>query len=276
MSATSPPSLSDASHEPLALAMQKVLQGIQTLERSCWRLTDLARVHVPEPDPDPEELIYSHKKWADLMAALEAMSGACSKLTNATHRAAKRWLPPHDQAALARMASTPAQEAELRERIAQLDRNLMGLYPQLLALSEQAAAPLKREWNAPQVERPMHEASIRVELEYTLDASDPYYDENDDNTLAVQELLSWCSGIEMHDAESKNMRIHDNWLDSPHPWMAHQCWLTHDVLEHNYGHNPRLGLPALLRTGHIYVDVHAVRSYVFDLQTGQFVTRVTP
>jgi hypothetical protein len=58
--------------------------------------------------------------------------------------------------------------------------------------------------------------------------------------------------------------------------MDRQGWLTHDVLEHNYGHNPRLGLPALLRTGHIYVDVHAVRSYVFDLQTGQFVTRVTP
>lgn len=56
--------------------------------------------------------------------------------------------------------------------------------------------------------------------------------------------------------------------------MAHQCWLTHDVLEYSHGHNPSMGLPALLRTGLIYVDVHSVRSYVFDVRTGQFVAEV--
>lgn len=53
--------------------------------------------------------------------------------------------------------------------------------------------------------------------------------------------------------------------------MPHQCWLTHDLLEHNHGHNPHMGLLALLRTGLIYLDVHGVRSYVFDVRTGQFV-----
>ena len=274
MSATTSPRHSDVSHDPLRLAMQKVLQRIQTLQQACWRLTDLTRVHVNVPQPDPEGLFDSQNVWADLMAALEAMSGTCSKLTQTTRRTARVWMPPQDQAALASMASTPAQEAELRERIAQLAKTMMGLYPQLLALSEQVEAPLQQKWHAPQAGRPLNEASTRVELEYILDASDPYYDEKDDNTLAVQELLFWCSGIEMLDAESQKMRIHDNWVDSLHHWMAHQCWLTHDVLEHNHGQNPRMGLPALLRTGLIYVDIHSVRSYLFDVRTGQFVAEV--
>jgi len=277
MSATPPPGQTAAPNDPLATAIHKVQLGIRPLQQACWRLIDLARVHAPEPDPQGR--FDAQQVWTELQAELEALSETCSRLIQTLRRAAQAWSPQQDEAALARMASSPAREAELRKRIAQLDRHLMGLYLQLVSLCEQAATPLQQEWQAPQAGRPLHRAHVEVELEYTLAGTDPCYDDNDDNTLAVQELLSWSAGfggVEVPNAESVHMQIHDNWLDYPHPWMAHQCWLTHDVLEHNHGHHPRMGLPALLRTGRIHVDVHAVRSYVFDLQTGQFVARDAP
>lgn len=117
---------------------------------------------------------------------------------------------------------------------------------------------------------------MHVELDYTLDEADPQYDEDQDNTLARQEVLNWYTGLQhadWMDPQDQAMRTHDNWLDHPHCWMDRQCWLTHDLLKHNYGQNPRMGVAAMLRTGYISVDVHAVRSYVYDLRQGVFLSR---
>ena len=68
----------------------------------------------------------------------------------------------------------------------------------------------------------------------------------------------------------------DNWLDYKHTWMSRQGWLTHDVLEHNHGQQPRFGVAALLHTGFIWVEVNTLRSYVVDLNAGQFLPPEAP
>lgn len=164
----------------------------------------------------------------------------------------------------------------MRQRIAQADQSLKNLYPQLLDLCQQAVTPLQQESQSPRPGQPLHHGRVHVELDYTLDEADPQYDDDQDNTLARQEVLNWYTGLQhadWMDPQDQAMRTHDNWLDHPHRWMDRQCWLTHDLLEHNYGQNPRMGMDALLRRGRIHVDVHSVRSYVYDLGQGAFVPR---
>ena len=92
--------------------------------------------------------------------------------------------------------------------------------------------------------------------------------------LAHQEaLFCWVSKQQVCDNAMEEDLEKENWLDYPHRWMDWQCWLTHDVLEHNYGQNPRFGVAALLHTGTIWVEVNTVRSYVFDLNAGRFIAQ---
>ena len=168
----------------------------------------------------------------------------------------------------------PEQTAALRERIAQANQRLKDLYPQLLTLTQQSAEPLLREWQGPQTNSPLHDAYTSVEMLYLLDKSDPRHDQLNERILGDQSVLYWTATVEpqsLFDEEEQSWWINHNWLDHPHPWMTEQCWLAHDLLESNDGRYPMEGLASLLRVRDVHVNVHAVRSYVFDMEQGRFV-----
>jgi hypothetical protein len=266
MSTHIPTQFNEADRTHFLQVMQKTLKLVDEFQQSCWTLDDTVRPLSPE---------VVTQKDACLQAFAE-LNGMCRKMNRSLSRLVDTWARAHDAAVLEKIANTPEQEAQLRARIAQADQSLKSLYPQLLALCQQAAMPVQQEWQTPLPQQPLHEGRVHVALDYTLDATDAQFDEDQDNTLARQEVLSWVTGLNsawLFDPKDEAMRINDNWLDYKHPWMSQQCWLSHDVLEHNYGQNPRMGLAALLRTGCIYVDVHSVRSYVFDMQQERFVER---
>lgn len=246
-----------------AEVLHNALGHIGDLWATCREAAEAVRTMNPVEVQNP----------GDLLQNLAEVNDVCKLLMRKVKCLAEVWGRELDQSALQALASTHAQEALLRQRIAHIDRNLQSLFPQLLALCQQAATS-QQEWNTPLPAQPLHYARTHVALDYTLDEADAQFDDQQDNTLARQEAVFWTTGMEHADpfnAQAMSMRIHDNWLDCPHRWMSHQCWLTHDVLEHNYGQNPRMGLAALLRTGRIHVDVHTVRSYVYDLNRGEFV-----
>ncbi|OYU10511.1 MAG: hypothetical protein CFE38_17360 [Comamonadaceae bacterium PBBC1] len=124
----------------------------------------------------------------------------------------------------------------------------------------------------------MSDAEVEVRLEYKLDESNALYDEMSNKLLASQEAMGGRVG-----PEGLNMQVMDddpavhnwldekhNWLDEKHRWMDRQGWLTHDLLAHNRGHHPRFGVAALLQTDTVWVEVHTVHSYAFDLRAGVF------
>ena len=251
--------------DPVALALQRLMRSLLAVWQDCEHLADVVRMYPPV---DAEQL------WPEFLEQLAAMSKASKSLRQDAQRASCAWMAQSDDAALARMANTPERAAALRERIALANQRLKDLYPQLVALARQSATPLHQESLAPQPDRPLHDARLDVALSYDLDEADPCYDDNEDNILAEQKVLSWGTGGHAHllfDDMEQHPWINDNWLDHRHPWMTDQCWLAHDLLEHNYGQNPLGGLAALLRVRYVHVDVHAVRSYRVDLQQGRFV-----
>lgn len=250
--------------DPVALALQRLMRSLLAVWQDCDHLADVTRLYPPGDEAS----------WAEFWAQLADMSRASKSLRRHAQSVSREWMAQSNDAALAHMGSTPEQAAALRERIALANQRLKDLYPQLLALTRQSAVPLLEEWRSPQADVPLHDARTNVELSYMLDESDPGYDEEGDNILADQSVLYWTAAVEpqsLFDEEEQSYWINDNWLDYPHRWMTHQCWLAHDLLEHNDGQNPLGGLAALLRVRHVHVDVHAVRSYVFDLQQGRFV-----
>lgn len=266
MPANIPKQFNEVERTHFLQVMQKTLKAIDDLHQSCWALEDVVR-------PLSSEVVT--QKDACLQAFAE-VKDTCKTMSRRLRSLVDTWARAHDAAELEKIANTPEQEAQLRARIAQADQSLKTLYPQLLALCQKAAMPVQQEWQSPLPQQPLHAGRVHVELDYTLDTADAQFDEDHDNTLARQEVLSWCAGLNsawLFDREDQVMRINDNWLDYKHPWMSRQCWLSHDLLEHNYGQNPRMGVAALLRTGRIYVDVHSVRSYAYDVRKGVFESR---
>lgn len=254
------------AHKSVAFSLKRLQQSLFELNSACVDLSDAARIHAPSAD----------KEWLEFLAEVQSVEKACNSLGQSAKWIAWYWINYTDKTELAGMAQTPEQVTALRARIAQANQHLMALYPQLVALAQHAAKPLYQEWEAPQGATPLQDGCMHVELSYCLDEADPTYDDNADNILTEQEVLFWATGKHssaLFTSEEHAMRINDNWLDHRHTWMTHQCWLTHDVLEHNYGQSPLGGLAALLRVKDVYIDVHSVRSYTFDLQTGRFVER---
>lgn len=246
--------------------MQETLKAIEGVQAMSWAHEDALRPLSPRLIPQKGEFLQS----------LEKAKGACRKVSHRFMRLVDTWVRAHDAAALHELASTPAHEAQLRQRIAHANQSLQTLYPQLLALCQQVAARLQQEWQSPSPQNPLHDGHVHVELHYELDGADVQYVDDQDNLLTKQVVLDWSTGPQGcsdFDPEAQSDRIHDNWLDHPHPWMDQQCWLAHDLLEHSYGSNPRMGVAALSRTGRVYVDVHSVRSYEYDLCNAVFVPR---
>jgi hypothetical protein len=243
----------------------------QVMNDAWWRVNDALRLLRGQDDDEAEFL-------SDALTDLDALHVQMRRLQRSVDHLAESVRERHDASALKALTPSPQKETEVRARLAQADQNLNALYQHLQALCRQNAASLVQEIQQP-IEGsafPLHDAEVHVELDYLLDESNPLFDDQSNNILARQEPI-FCS------VTARGAKIctrpddpeHDNWLDHKHPWMVHQGWLTHDVLEHNDGKNPRFGVAALLHTDTVWVEVHAVRSYAYDLRAGQFVVPET-
>lgn len=180
-----------------------------------------------------------------------------------------------DAAALQDMTPSDEYDCAVRERLAQIDLNLSGLYQEMQAMCRQSAAPLVQEAQADAASNhsPLWDAEVHADLDYMIDEPHPLYDKESNNILAKQEAIHWtvnATGLKDHIRPDNTEQ--DNWLDCLHPWMNRQGWLTHDLLEHHYGQSPYFGVATLLQTQTIWVEVHTVRSYAYDLKAGKFVT----
>lgn len=142
----------------LALALQRLMRSLLAVWQDCDHLADVARLHPPGDEAS----------WTAFLAELAAMSTSSKSLRHRAQLVFCEWAAQSDDAALARMASTPEQAAALRERIGLANQRLKDLYPQLLALTQQSAAPLLQEWLAPQADVPLHGARTNVELSYVV------------------------------------------------------------------------------------------------------------
>jgi hypothetical protein len=115
-------------------------------------------------------------------------------------------------------------------------------------------------------------ALVSVELEYLPDQNELTHTDQGGTVLAHQEaLFCWDSDKGIRDNAMEEDLENERWIDLSHPWMSWQSSLIHDVLEHNYGRNPRFGVAALLKTGAVRVQLRTQRTYEYDLNKGLFV-----
>ena len=248
-------------------ALQDAVAQAQVMHDAWWRVNNAMRLWCAQSPDAPA--------GAKALAQVQALRLPLKLLKQSLRHMAQKAGKARDASAMAAMTATPEGEALVRERLKQADLNLSALYQQLQALCAHSAAPLVREVAHPagQGLPPLSDAEVEVRLEYMLDESNALHDEMSNNILASQEALGGRVG-----PEGLNMQVMDddpavhNWLDEKHPWMVRQGWLTHDLLAHNRGHHPSFGVAALLQTDTVWVEVHTVRSYAFDLRAGDFVS----
>lgn len=205
---------------------------------------------------------------------LNALKEKLKHLQRTVNQLAEQARTHHDQITLEELSPIRQDKEDVRKRLAHADLNLSALYQHLQVLCHRSAESLAQEVSSKSINNDFSfwDAEVRAELDYMLDESHPLYDENSDNILASQEPIFWpvtAEGVQAH--VMSDDPTHDNWLDYQSPWMTRQGWLTHDVLEHNYGRHPRFGMAALLHTHTVWVEVHTVRSYAYDLHAGKFV-----
>lgn len=268
------PNHQNAPHEadPLDVSMpalQDAIEQLEVMHDAWWRVNDALLLLRDMETVDPAFM-------PDALADLEVLRVKIGHLKHAVRWELDEQRQRMDARAAQAMARSPEDKAALRTRLAQADLNLSALYQHLLQLGKQCGQPLVQEvsGSASGFPPPMWDAEVSVSLDYMLDDDHPLYDEMSNNILARQEPIHWhvtADGLPAY--ERDNDPLLDNWLDYKHPWMDHQGWLTHDVLEHNDGHHPRFGVTALLHTGSIWVEVNTVRSYVFDLNAGRFIAQ---
>jgi hypothetical protein len=253
-------------------ALQDVIAQLQVMHDAWWRVNDALRLLKDMSSDDPTFM-------PDALADLEVLRRKIRHLQDGVYRQLNAWRQHIDGLAVQAMARSPEEAAALRARLAQADLNLSALYQHLLQLGKRCGEPMVQELSgqASGFPPPLWDAEVFVSLDYMLDDEHPLFDEMSNNTLAQQEPIDWrvtADGVRAHEMDD-DPQI-DNWLDYPHRWMDRQGWLTHDVLEHNDGHHPRFGVAALLHTSHVWVEVKTVRSYVYDLQAGRFVSPDAP
>jgi hypothetical protein len=248
-------------------ALQDAIEKLQVMHDAWWRVNDALRLLKDMPSVDPTFM-------TNALADLEVLSQKIRHLQDGVYRQLNAWRQRIDGLAVQAMARSPEEAAALRARLAQADLNLSALYQHLLQLGKRCGEPMVQELSghASDFSPPLWDAEVFVSLDYMLDDDHPLFDEMSNNILAQQEPIYWrvrADGVGSREMDD-DPQI-DNWLDYPHRWMDRQGWLTHDVLEHNYGHHPRFGVAALLHTSHVWVEVKTVRSYVYDLHAGRFI-----
>ncbi|WP_233254962.1 hypothetical protein [Limnohabitans sp. T6-5] len=268
------PNYQNAPHEadPMDLfmpALQDAIEQLEVMHDAWWRVNDaLLLLHNMET-VDPAFM-------PDALADLEVLRVKIGHLKHAVRWELDEQRQRMDARAVQAMTRSPEDTAALRTQLAQADLNLSTLYQHLLQLGKQCGQPLVQELSghASGFPPPMWDAEVRVSLDYMLNDDHPLYDDRSNNHLARQEPINWhvnAEGVKSREMDDDPQQ--DNWLDYKHAWMSRQGWLTHDVLEHNYGHHPHFGVAALLHTGFIWVEVNTVRSYVFDLNSGRFIAQ---
>ena len=247
-------------------ALQDAIEQLEVMHDAWWRVNDALLLLRNMETVDSTFM-------PDALADLEILSQKIGHLQHAVRGELNEQRQRMDAHAVQAMKRSPEDAAALRTQLAQTDLNLSKLYQHLLQLGKQCGQPLVQELSghASGFPPPMWDAEVRVSLNYMLNDDHPLYDDRSNNHLARQEPINWhvnAGGVKSREMDDDPEQ--DNWLDYKHTWMSRQGWLTHDVLEHDYGHHPRFGVAALLHTGFIWVEVNTVRSYVFDLNAGQF------
>lgn len=252
--------------------LELALAQMRVIDDAWWRVNDDLRLlrgleadGVPFMDTALAELKTLEKLIWSLKDAIKWQIESCRKRMDAQ--------------AVDAMTRSPEDESVLRARLAQADVNLRMLYKHSLQLGRQRAQSLLNEalGHEPGFPPLAGDVVVNVELDYLLDQGQPMHDDQDGHILAHQEaLFCWISDKEISDNAMEEDLENENWLDYRHKWMSRQCWLTHEVLEHNHGHNLRFGMAALLKTGTVRVLVRTKRSYEYDLHAGRFVSPSSP
>lgn len=244
------------SHQALK-SFRRGLQDLNDLCSACADAQDGLRLFAPDGETAPAEIA----QWLDVIqGSSKVLSRQLESLTDA-------WLIEHDQAA---MASWAENADDVGQQLGHRDGLLGGVYAQLIDLCQQPATDLKAELAQKNTTAPLLHAHVDVELLFCLDESDPQFSTEHDNVLTRREMGLWGPGP--HGSRCCNEdRKTANWLDYPHPWMKHQHWLTHDVLEHDHGTQSRLGVSELLRSQWVFIEMTAKRMFAFNLKTGAFV-----
>lgn len=106
---------------------------------------------------------------------------------------------------------------------------------------------------------PMMDFEIDVELKYILHEDDPAYINDDDNILTMREF----GGV------FNLMESFDDWSDVIGNFgMKNHCWLFHDLYDHEYGEG-QVALPIedILRIGEIWVEIKPRYQYSVDFES---------
>jgi hypothetical protein len=253
-------------------ALQDAAAQLRRMDDAWWRVNDDLRLLR---GLGPEAATFIDGALADLDNLDRPVNRLRKKVLGQLERCRDRI----DVHAVRAMTQSPEDEATLRARLAQADVNLGVLYKHLLQLGRQFAQPLVNEvlGNEPGFPPLALDAAVRIDLDYLCDQDHPPNDAKAGHVMAHQEaLFCWVTKKQVCDNAMKEDLEKENWIDMSHPWMDRQCWLTHDVLEHNYGHNPHFGVAALLQTGTVRVQVKTTRSYEYDLHAGRFASPDAP
>ncbi|PUE06884.1 hypothetical protein B9Z51_13230 [Limnohabitans sp. T6-5] len=252
--------------------LELALTQMRLIDNAWWRVNDaLCLLRGLEADGVP----FMEMALADL----KALEKSVWILKDAIKRQMESCRERMDAQAVDAMTQSPEDEASLRARLVQADLNLHVLYKHSLQLGRQTAQSLVNEAMGRESGFPplADNAVVRVELEYLPDQNELTHTDQGGTVLAHQEaLFCWVSDKGISDNAIEEDLENENWMDFSHPWMSWQSWLTHDVLEHNYGRNPRFGVAALLKTGTVRVQLRTVRLYEYDLHAGQFVSPSSP
>jgi hypothetical protein len=158
---------------------------------------------------------------------------------------------------------TPVEVADLR----QLNRHLIGVTALLRGLTEDTLPNL--EGHAADVDDPMFDFALDIDIHYELSHGDPAY---------VFQSLNYLSS--RHESIGKE-GLEDE-LFKPKAWSGDPvglfdgdekpCWLFHSLLHHDNGPTaPALPLRECLRIGRIHLNVQVHRQYCFDVAEGRWV-----
>lgn len=157
---------------------------------------------------------------------------------------------------------TPVEVASLR----QLNLHLIGVTVLLHGITEDTLPSL--EGHAADVDDPMFDFALDIDIHYELSHGDPAYVFQSLNYLTTRHESIGKDGL-------------DDELFKPKAWTGDPvglfdgdkpCWLFHSLLHHANGPgSPALPLRECLHIGRIHVNVQVHRQYCFEVAAGQWV-----
>jgi hypothetical protein len=194
--------------------------------------------------------------YDDLHAAVLNCEAALENLSNKIEEAYE-----NDKLTILQSVDLPLTEPEIVQ-LRVLNLRLVDITRHLGSVAKDVTPRLEAKLADPA--DPMYDYEIEVRIDYILREDDPEYDEEEDNFLATR-------------TESlKNLYFLDEnyykGIGSDGLRAESQCWLFHDLHDHEYGReSPRIPPRDCLRIGKIYVDVQVWQQYDFDVSETEFV-----